>query len=119
MVGDRSAVDKNDIAIVDTELLVQHAADDAMTGTEPLHPHRLLETRVVTIAMPFGERPLRQSDLALRVPAIGKAKSAQLDRLTHALPNRQRNICTPRASGADPEIPFIRVDRFLRQRDGP
>jgi hypothetical protein len=41
VMRDGCAIDEYDVAVIDPELLVEHAADNSVTGTQPLYPYRL------------------------------------------------------------------------------
>jgi hypothetical protein len=59
VMGDACAVDEYDVAVIDPELL-EHAADNSLTGTQPfiqsslLSHHRLRQSALRNFAVPTG-----------------------------------------------------------------
>src|SRR5262245_46247115 len=71
VMGNGRAIDENDVAVVYSELLIEHAADDPVTRTQPLDPYCLLQSRIIEACAAFCERSLGNLDLGVRIRALG------------------------------------------------
>src|SRR5262245_49956106 len=119
VMGNGRAIDQYDIAVVDTEVTVEHAADDPVTWAQPLDPYRLFQSRIVPVCAAFGKGPLSELHFALGVRAFGQSKPPHPDFLPHPFPDFQGNGTVASARRADAEIPLIRFNDFSCQARGP
>src|SRR5262249_22735593 len=60
--GNGRAIEEDDIAVIDSQVIVEHAADNPVTWTEPLDPYGLLQPRIVHVRVALGERSLGKLD---------------------------------------------------------
>src|SRR2546421_7868490 len=71
VMGNRRAIDENDVAVVDSEFFIEHAADDPVARTQPLDPYCLFQSRIIEVGAPFCERSLDHFYLGSRIRAFG------------------------------------------------
>jgi len=69
MMGNGRAIYEDNVAVVDTQVGVQDAADDPVTGAQPFDPYRLLQSWIIVVCSTFSERPLGELYLALGITA--------------------------------------------------
>ena len=64
VISDGCTIHQDDIAKIDAQVVIQHAADDAVTRAQAFDPYGLLRSRIISVGGALGERPFGELDLA-------------------------------------------------------
>ena len=116
VMRDWRAVDEDDVAIVDAQLLVSTLRMTPWHGLG-VRSSRFLPRRDHGVGRTLGQRPLGKPHLASGIRTLRQAEMSDLDRLPHDVPDIEGNSSVPGTRGAAPGS-IVAICHLVRQAHG-